>query len=123
MDALVTEILHDLLVSPRNPTPYPSKTIEYTPELYQDVCEDFGDYHMLGYTVCGAQDPAFIYLGESFGKKYPTLAEFQYVRVIDRYLNSWNSETLLEFSNHEITEAEYEQYEEVMRQEEEGDDV
>lgn len=122
MDPLVVEILHDLLVSPKNVTTYPSKTIEYTPELYNDICEDFGDYMMMGYTVRGAQDPAFIYLGEGFGKKYPELAEFRYVRVIDRFLNSWNSETLLEFSNEDMTDAEYEQYEEVMRQEEEGDD-
>ena len=117
MDPLVTEILHDLLVSPKNQTTYPSITIEYTPELYQDICKDYGDYFQTGYTVFGALDPAFIYLGEDFGKRNPKLAEFRYVRIIDRFLNSWNSETLLEFSNEDVTDAEYKLYEEVMEEE------
>lgn len=117
MDPLVTEILHDLLVSPRNPTTYPSKTIDYNPDFYQDIMDCMGDYFMIGWTVCGAQDPAVVYLNDEFGKKYPTLKEYSVVRVIDRFLNSWSSETLLEFSNEDMTDAEYKMYEEVMEEE------
>ena len=93
-------------------------TLDYTPELYADICEDYADYHQLGWTVCGAQDPAFIYLGEGFAKKHPELAEYSIVRVIDKYLNEWNSATLLEFSNQDITDEEYARYEEVMQEQE-----
>ena len=118
MNSPVTEILHDLLVSPKNQTTYPSITIEYTPELYGDVMEHMIDYHMTGWTVCGAQDPAVVYLDDKFGEKYPTLSKYSVVRVIDRFLNGWKSETLLEFSNEDMTDDEYKMYEEIMEEEE-----
>lgn len=96
-----------------------TKLIEYTPELFNDICQDYDDYYQLGYTVCGAQDPAFIYLSEDFGKRNPRLAKYAYVRVIDRFLNSWSSETLLEFSNKGMTEEEYADYDKVMEEEDE----
>ena len=117
MNPLVTEILHDLLVSPKNQTTYPSITVDYTPELYGKVMECMGDYFMTGWTVCGAQDPAVVYLDNEFGRLYPTLKEYSVVRVIDRFLNEWSSETLLEFSNEDMTDAEYKLYEEVMEEE------
>ena len=117
MDPVVTEILHGLLVSPKNQTAYPSMTIDYTPELYGKVMDCMGEYFMTGWTVCGAEDPAVIYLDDEFGKIYPTLKEYSVVRVIDRFLNSWSSETLLEFSNEYMTDEEYERYDEVMKEE------
>ena len=117
MDPVVTEILHGLLVSPKNRTAYPSMTIDYIPELYDKVMDCMGDYFMTGWTVCGAEDPAVIYLNDEFGKIYPTLKEYSVVRVIDRFLNSWSSETLLEFSNEDMTDEEYERYDEVMKEE------
>ena len=117
MDPLVAEILHDLLVSPKNQTKYPSITYDYTPELYNDVMDCMADWHMTGWTVCGAADPGVVYLNEEFGKKYPSLSKYSVVRVIDRFLNEWSSETLLEFSNEDITDAEYKLYEEVMEEE------
>ena len=117
MDPLVKEILHDLLVSPKNVTKYPSKTFDYNPEFYNDIMDCMADWHMTGWTVCGAQDPAVVYLDDEFGKLYPTLKEYSVVRIIDRFLNSWSSETLLEFSNEDMTDAEYKLYEEVMEEE------
>ena len=117
MDPAVTEILHDLLVSPRNQTTYPSKTVEYNPEIFGHIMDCMGDYFMTGWTVCGAQDPAVVYLNDEFGKLYPSLKEYSVVRVIDRFLNDWSSETLLEFSNEDMTDAEYKLYEEVMEEE------
>ena len=117
MDPLVTEILHDLLVSPRNQTTYPSITVDYTPELYDKVMEHMIDYHMTGLTVCGSKDPAVVYLNDEFGEIYPSLNGYSVVRVIDRFLNEWSSETLLEFSNEDMTDAEYKLYEEVMEEE------
>ncbi len=113
----VMDKLHDLLVSPKNPTTYPSKTIDYNPEFYQDIMDNFADYYQTWWTVCGAQDPAVILLNEEFGKVYPSLAKYSTVRVIDRFLNEWSSETLLEFSNEDITDAEYEAYEKLMEEE------
>ena len=117
MDPLVTEILHDLLVSPKNKTTYPSITVDYNPELFGHMMDNMGDYFMTGWTVCGAQDPAVVYLDDKFGEKYPTLSKYSVVRVIDRFLNEWSSETLLEFSNEDMTDQEYERYEEVMEEE------
>ena len=114
----VIDELHEILVSPKNPTTYPSITVDYTPELYDKVMEHMIDYHMTGWTVCGAQDPAAAYLDDKFGELYPTLKEYSVVRVIDRFLNEWSSETLLEFSNQDITDEEYARYEEVMQEQE-----
>lgn len=93
-------------------------TLDYTPELYESICMDYGDYHQTGYTVCGAQDPAVIYLGEYIGKKHPELAKYTVVRIIDKYLNEWNSATLLEFSNKDITDEEYKLYDDLVQEEE-----
>ena len=96
---------------------YDSTTLDYTPELYSDICDSFLDHHQTGWTVCGAQDPAVIHLGEAFAKKHPELAEYSVVRVIDKYLNECNSATLLEFSNEDMTVAEYKAYEQVIEEE------
>lgn len=80
--------------------------LDYTKELFQDICEDMVGYHQTGYTVCGAEDPAVIVLGDRFGELHPELSEYSVVRVIDKYLNPWNSATLLEFSNRILTEEE-----------------
>lgn len=118
MSKSIVEELHKMLVKPTNSTDYPSKTLDYTPELYSDICDSFLDHHQIGWTVCGAQDPAVIHLGEAFAKQHPELAEYAVVRVIDKYLNAWNSATLLEFSNKDITDEEYALYEEIMQEQE-----
>ncbi len=117
MSAIIDE-LHKQLVKPTNPTSYESVTLDYTPELYREICDAYYDVYQTGWTVCGAQDPAVIYLGDQFGVNHPELAKYGIVRVIDKFLNSWNSATLLEFSNEEMTEKEYEMHEEVMTEEE-----
>ncbi len=89
------------------------KTLDYTPELFADIVDNQTDWHQTGETVCGAEDPAVINIGTEFGKKYPELAGLTVVRVIDRYVNPWKSDTLLEFSDREITATEYAQYEEL----------
>lgn len=83
-----------------------SETLPYTPTLYADICESQADYHMIGWTVCGAEDPAVIQLGPEFGIKHPELSQHTTVRVIDRYVNCAQSETLLEFSSTPPTDAE-----------------
>ena len=113
---IVMGILHDLLVSPRNPTKYPSKTFDYNPEFYEDILNCMADFFLTGYTVCGAADPGIVLLSDKFGKMYPSLKEYSVVRVIDRYLNEWNSETLLEFSNEDITDEEYKIYDKLMEE-------
>lgn len=117
MDPLVAEILHDLMVSPRNVTKYPSLTVDYNRELFGHLMDNVGDYFTTNYTVCGAEDPAVIYIND-VGDKYTELKGYSVVRVIDRFLNSWSSETLLEFSNEDITDKEYEMYEKLMEDEE-----
>ena len=82
------------------------ETIEYSKELYQDIMENNLQYLGIGHTVCGAEDPAIIYLGEEFKKKYPQFAKYKVVRVIDKYINSWRADTLLEFSNKTMTPKE-----------------
>lgn len=93
-------------------------TLDYTKELYNDICYDYAEYFQTGWTVCGAQDPAVIYIGEGFKKKHPELKEYSTVRVIDKYLNEWSSATLLEFSNNNITDEEYELYNAIIDEEE-----
>lgn len=93
-------------------------TLEYNSELYGDIMDSLREYFQTGYTVCGAQDPAVVYLNNNFGRKQPSLAKYSVVRVIDRFLNEWSSETLLEFSNKDITDQEYKLYEKLMAEEE-----
>ena len=119
MDPLVVNILHDLIPKKEEKRDYPFVMVEYTAELYGEIMDSFEDYHTIGYTVCGAQDPAVIYVGDQFRDNHPELKNYSVVRVIDRYLNEWSSETLLEFSNVDITDEEYEQYEKIMEEEDE----
>jgi hypothetical protein len=81
-------------------------TLEHTPELYADVTASMADYHMIGWTVCGAEDPAVIELGPELGAKRPELAGFTVVRVIDRYVNCAKSDTFLHFSTEPLTAQE-----------------
>lgn len=120
MSQSIIEELHKMLVKPTNSTDYPSKTVDYTPELYSDICDSFLDHYQTGWTVCGAQDPAVIHLGEAFAKKHPELAEYSFVRVRDKFLNEWNSATFLDFSNTPPTDEEYEQCEYILRSEEQS---
>ena len=101
-----------------NVTAYKAYTVPYTAELYQDICESYLDYHQTDWTVCGAQDPAVIHLGSQFAVKHPEWAPYAIVRIKERYLNAWNSATLLEFSNEEMTDQEYDDFEKVMEEEE-----
>ena len=94
-------------------------TVDYTEELFDDICDSALDYYQTGWTVCGAEDPAVITLGREFGEKHPELKEFTTVRVIDQYVSPWKSDTFLEFSDRPITDEEYALYEGVIDEEEE----
>lgn len=84
-----------------------SETLSYTQELFDDACECALDFFQIGWTVCGAEDPAVMTLSVGFGERHPELAGYSVVRVIDKYVSPWRSDTLLEFSNIEITDEEY----------------
>lgn len=90
-----------------------TKTVDYTRELFDDVMDNMVDYHQIGETVCGAEDPAVVSISEAFIDKYPEFKGFTTVRVIDQFVNPWKSDTVLEFSDRDITDAEYAQYEEL----------
>lgn len=85
------------------------RTVPYSPELFSAVMVHQLDYWQLGETVCGAEDPAVITLGDSFGTDHPEWQGFTVCRVIDRYVSPWKSDTLLEFSTREISGDEYQQ--------------
>lgn len=95
-----------------------TKLVDYSPELFDDIMDSFEDSWLIGYTVCGAQDPMVIDLGEAFGEKHPEFAEYSTVRIIDRFLNSWSSATDMEFSNTPLTDAEYEEANKILDEEE-----
>lgn len=84
-----------------------SMTVEYSQELYSDIMKSMLDYWQLGETVCGAEDPAVITVSERLANKYPEFKGFTVVRVKERYVSPWKSDTFLEFSNREITGEEY----------------
>ena len=95
-----------------------TKTVDYTRELMDYIWDSFNESWLIGYTVCGAEDPMVIELGDEFIDSHPEFEEFTYVRVIDKYLNEWNSATLLEFSTRELTDEEYELSEAILKDEE-----
>jgi hypothetical protein len=82
------------------------KTVDYSPELYGKIMENMADYNQTGETVCGAQDPAVISLNEPLAE-FP---DYTVVRVEDRYVNPWKSDTVLVFSNEPLTDEEYDEY-------------
>lgn len=92
--------------------------LDYTTRLYDDILDFAIDYHQTGWTVCGAEDPAVVSLSEQFGEIHPELAEYPMVRIIDKYVGPNKSDTLLEFSDREMTDEEYQLYEELMEEEE-----
>lgn len=94
--------------------------LDHTKELYNDICSNMLDYRQIGYTVCGSQDPAVIYLDDSFGEIYPELKKYRIVRVKEKFLNAWNSETFLEFSSDPMTNQEYDDYEKIMDEDDEN---
>jgi hypothetical protein len=93
---------------------------DYDADLFGDVMDSAVDYHQTGWTVCGAEDPAVITLGKEFGEMHPALAGYEVVRVIDKYVNPSKSDTLLEFSNRDMTDEEYRLYEELVEEESNG---
>ena len=93
-----------------------SEIFEYEPDMFGDVMDSALDYHQTGWTVCGAEDPAVITLGKEFGEMHPALAGYEFVRVIDKYVNPNKSDTLLEFSNRDMTDEEYGLYEELVEE-------
>lgn len=88
-------------------------TVDYTPELFSDAMAHMLDYWQTGWTVCGAEDPAVFTVSEEFGQQHPDFKGYNVVRVIDRYVSAWKSDTLLEFSNQEISDDEYALYNEI----------
>lgn len=92
------------------------QTVDYTPELIAKVMDNMADYHQTGETVCGAEDPAVI----SLLQPLPEFEGCTVVRVLNRYVNPWKSDTFLQFSNEEITEFEYSLYEELADERMEG---
>lgn len=91
-----------------------SKTAIYSAELYADIMANMEDYYQTGETVCGAEDPAVITLSPTFADKHPEYAGYGVVRVVDRYVSPWSSDTELVFSNDPLTADEYRQYEETV---------
>jgi hypothetical protein len=89
------------------------KTVDFTHELFVDVLKYTLDYMQTGETVCGAEDPAVLTVTDELAAKHPELAGYSVVRVTERYVNAWKSDTFLEFSNLEITAEERERYEEL----------
>jgi hypothetical protein len=87
-----------------------SKTVDYSADLYGKVMDNMADYHQTGETVCGAQDPAVITLREPVAG----VEGFTVVRVTERYVSPWQSDTFLEFSNDELTAEEYDRYDRIM---------
>lgn len=84
------------------------KTVDYTPELFTDVVLNMRDYYQMSETVCGAEDPAVIVLT----KPVAGFEEFTVVRVTNRFVSAWKSDTFLQFSNDGLTDDEYRQFEE-----------
>lgn len=93
-----------------------TKTVDYSSELYGQVMDNMADYHQTGETVCGAQDPAVVALRKPLAE-FP---EYTMVRVTERYVSPWQSNTFLEFSNEELTDLEYERYDTYMDELSEG---
>jgi len=96
------------------------ETWAYDSDLFGDVMDSAVDYHQTGWTVCGAEDPAVIVLSKKFGEMHPALAGYEIVRVIDKYVNPSKSDTLLEFSNRDMTDEEYRLYDELVEEESNG---
>ena len=115
----VIDELHKILVKEEKKM-YDSTTLDYTPELFEEIMDSFSESWLTSYTVCGAQDPMVIELGDAFKDNHPDLAEYSFVRVRDKFLNAWNSATFLDFSNTPPTDEEYEQYEYILRSEEQS---
>jgi hypothetical protein len=84
--------------------------VDFTAELFDEVLANALCYYQTGETVCGAEDPAVISVGPELATSQPVLTGFEWVRVTERYVNPWKSDTFLEFSNREITAEEYAQY-------------
>lgn len=84
--------------------------MDYSPELFEAVMENMIDYYALGETVCGAEDPAVISVTDELGRLHPELAGLTTVRVTEKYVSAWKSDTFLEFSSQDITDDEYAQY-------------
>ena len=89
-------------------------TLNYTQELMTDIFDSNLEYYQTGFTVCGAEDPAVVYLGEAFKKKYPALKDYTVVRIVDTFISAWVSKTTIKFSNKKITKAEYKLYEKIV---------
>lgn len=88
------------------------KTLSYTQELADDMYGNMVECFQTGETVCGTLDPCVMELGTAFAELYPDLAGLTTVRVIDKFVSPWQSDTILEFSDRDITAEEYAQYEE-----------
>lgn len=89
------------------------ETVDYTAELFAKVMENMADYYQMGETVCGAEDPAVITLRKP-------MDGFTVVRVVNRFVNPWKSDTFLQFSNDELTDAEQELFDEFIDELTEG---
>lgn len=87
--------------------PVVPKTVPYSEYLFSEVMKHQLDYLQTGETVCGAEDPAVITLGDSFGTAHPEYSGLTVCRVTERYVSPWKSDTFLEFSTEEATATEY----------------
>lgn len=92
------------------------ETVDYTAELFAKVMENMADYYQMGETVCGAEDPAVITLT----KPVEGFETFTVVRVTNRAVSAWKSDTFLQFSNDGLTDDEYRQFDELMDELAEG---
>ena len=99
-----------------------TKKVDFSRELFSDIMDSFNESWLVGYTVCGAEDLMVIELGDEFIDTHPEFEEFTHVRVTEQYLNDWNSATFLEFSCKELTDEEYEESEQILKDDEENSD-
>lgn len=90
------------------------KTVDYDRQMFADIMTDPLDYLQTGETVCGAEDPAVIELSDTFKARYPKYAGYTVVRVIDRFVNANQSDTLFEFSNDPVSDADRAAYEDLL---------
>ena len=90
------------------------KTVPFTHELFSDIVGDSDEYYQLGETVCGAEDPAVVTLSQRFRDDHPEYRDYTTVRIVNQFVNSNRSDTLLEFSSDPLTEVERRYHEEYM---------
>lgn len=118
MEQVIISRLHELIVTPEEEKPYPHLRVDYDADIYHEAILCSNEVIITGYSVCAAQDPAVIVLGREFSEKYPQVSRYQFMRVINTPLNEWSTETVLEFSNEDVSDEEMRAYDKILAEEE-----